>query len=298
MSAPWSDFLADITLMSQDASRTYVILEGDEDRRYLELYFSKEHVRVKMAPGDAAKALVIRCVHRLNSLGRQNVIGVVDADYDRILGCASAVENLFHTETHDLDLDTLLTGVLEKVFLEIMDATKAKAHLNEGTAPIHERFLENAINLAAEFGLPKLACVRAFKAENNSNLSGGVERFPPLRDYCKCKRRGGTTSIVKDYRRFVQDLQRIHSHIELEKEIEREKRQDHPRTQIARGHDVFFFLALLSDLVARKTAQISPASLESDVRLAFSNEYFRRMNLYKFLVDWENARGRRMIEGT
>lgn len=112
-------------LLSHDANegKTVMLVEGPDDRTFYVRYVSEPHVEV----------FVLNTCHFMSDILRQakndvvlseRVIGIKDADFDRILGKEYHLDNLFLTDTHDWETMTQTVESERNVTIEALGRTE------------------------------------------------------------------------------------------------------------------------------------------------------------------------------
>lgn len=93
------------------AGKVVVVVEGDDDKMVYEKFFSS--VTVLIYPdGNCDKHILI-----LNALKfyKERVLAIKDADFDRLNGFSPVYDNLFITDTHDLEGMILQSDIFENL---------------------------------------------------------------------------------------------------------------------------------------------------------------------------------------
>ena len=93
------------------SSKTYLLVEGKEDRCVFSKFVSDPKCKVRICSGDIA---LIEAISELDKMSLEGYLGVKDADFDIINGCTRS-ENMFSTEGHDLEVMVLSSCSLERV---------------------------------------------------------------------------------------------------------------------------------------------------------------------------------------
>jgi hypothetical protein len=101
---------------------SFLLLEGVTDHKRFRRIVDTQRCCVVICYG---KANVIDAVDRLCEDGFLGIIGLIDADFDRILGTLTDHEGIIASATHDFDLDVLTTRVMERYLLEVSNLPTA-----------------------------------------------------------------------------------------------------------------------------------------------------------------------------
>lgn len=97
-----------------------VIVEGEDDTRLYQKLFNKESVFIYCASNWY---FVVEATKRL-SLFKDKIIGIKDADFDRVLGIDyNEIPNLFQTDTHDAETLIINNEIINNLLLEYVGYT-------------------------------------------------------------------------------------------------------------------------------------------------------------------------------
>src|SRR5712691_6321032 len=94
----------EIRLKRSQHSGTFFVLEGRDDRLFWERFVDRTTCRIVVAEG---KESVCEVVDTLDEDGFKGVIGLVDADFDRLEGRRPTSSNLVIGDSHDLECTLL-----------------------------------------------------------------------------------------------------------------------------------------------------------------------------------------------
>lgn len=97
-----------------------IIVEGEDDIRLYQKLFDKDSVFLYCASNWY---FVVEATKRL-SLFQDRIIGIKDADFDRVLGTDySEIPNLFQTDTHDAETLIINNDIINNLLLEYVGYT-------------------------------------------------------------------------------------------------------------------------------------------------------------------------------
>lgn len=91
----------------KDSSGTFLLVEGDSDNSFYKCMIREDRAHIVPMSG---KSSVMEGIERINRAGIHGVIAIVDSDYDRILGQMEKIDNLFYTDTTDIETMLLASG--------------------------------------------------------------------------------------------------------------------------------------------------------------------------------------------
>lgn len=289
--------IASEILMLQSAHKGSVLLvEGDSDRR---VYASFKHDECDIIVCDG-KNNVLSAIESINSMKLKAVLGIVDADYDRInLTKLKKIKNILLTDTHDTETMIIKSHALDKILTEY--ASHHKLHrfqLLWGKNP-RDIIIYNCsiLGYARWFALLHKLYWR-FKGVdfldftstdslkvNIPLLIAAVAQKEPKERRSKKKKRQQQNRKGKKIPLKEADLDQLVS--ELQQLIQT---QVDP-WQVSRGHDLVIMLYIGLKYVFgsdEETQKLDgPKELEKILRLAFDKHDFTKTNLYKDIKKWE-----------
>lgn len=250
---------------------TFVLVEGDEDRRLYGNFIDPAQCRIQIAGNrdNAIGALAI-----LERGGFPGILAIVDTDYAALRGRAPDSPNLLFTDTHDLETMLLASPSLDRLLAERGDAGKiaavcgggARATLLELGKPIGYLRLLNEIE-GAWIRFKDLE-TENFIDEHTLELDRG-KLIATLRN-----RSSRTVTVIDD---------------ELWRRAEALQAPGHDLWHVCSGHDLVRILsvALRRALGKNNDAEVKPTQLEERLRIGFSDAHFRSTKLSADIAEWE-----------
>lgn len=258
-----------------------VLVEGIDDIKVYEKFFSKEKVNVYQTNGCAK---LVELVEKLDSLNLEDkFIGIKDADYDVLNHVTYPYPNLFLTDKHDLETMMISEEALESIMKEYLRYEDMKNDRND--VDVHA-FLQDAIGK-----LRSLSYCRWYNDVYGSNWSFGTLKLStmihkdPALSYDCClsfiKRLNPDASTIPTLS-MLTDFEDAHSeHIDV--------------FHLLRGHDLCDMINLLlkDHPYSYKKTKVSLDKIEAAFRLAYSGEIFRQTYLYSAITSWFDSHGYR-----
>jgi len=112
-------------LLSHEANegKTVILVEGADDRSFYVHYVSEPHVVISVLNSCHFMPDILRRA-KTDRVLSERVIGVKDADFDRILGKDYHLDNLFLTDTHDWETMTQTPESERNVTIEALGRTE------------------------------------------------------------------------------------------------------------------------------------------------------------------------------
>ena len=119
-----------------------MIVEGPGDARFWEL---RRHRRCELIEGEG-KTNVVESIVRLGRLNCQGVLGIVDDDYDSLLGVKLEAENVLVTDAHDLECMLCRSSALDAVFAEFGSRRKIERFEESEGVDVRTGVLERTLH--------------------------------------------------------------------------------------------------------------------------------------------------------
>jgi hypothetical protein len=263
---------AQVRLVRQVHKGTILILEGETDARVFGRFIDKSACDIEVA---FSKTNVIGALDLLEDEGFPGVIGVVDADFDRILGRTYPVVNLCLTDFHDLNLVIFASTALDHYLAEYADTTPFKALFGSESQAVRKRVVAGCLTL----GHCRLSSERRnlrlyFKDLDHEQFVGEDDLVVDADALIATLiNRSRTVCTVDNLRTF----------------IAAEVSRAHEPYQLVSGHDVSAVLgiALRKLLGQRREVQTWRREIEAGLRLAFDWEALEGTSVYSCLRAWE-----------
>ena len=245
----------------------FLLLEGVGDIRF---WTKRRRTECELIDGEG-KSNVVGAMQRLDSDGAVGVLGVVDDDYDSILGTKRVSRNLVHTDAHDLECILCKSTALDAVLGEFgherkMRAFEAKTGMDVRTNLLHRALVFGRLRLVTvyyELDIDNKA-IRVARFVDNDTWSVDSDLL-----FRSVVRRGSsdTESIV---RRSVMKLPK------------------YDPWRIARGHDVVQLLRIgLMRVLGNIRSSVGEDHIVSLLRTALSPRDFQSTTLWQDIRVWE-----------
>ena len=111
---------AEIKMMRMVHDGAFLVVEGLNDLRF---WRPRRHDTCELVDGEG-KSNVVGAVHRLDAENIPGVLGIVDDDFDSLMGISLTSRNLVATDAHDLECLLCRSPALNKVLAEFGIAQK------------------------------------------------------------------------------------------------------------------------------------------------------------------------------
>ena len=262
-----------IRLKRSQHQGAFLLVEGRDDRMLMRRFVCATTCSIQVMEG---KHDVLDVVHILTEQNFMGVLGMVDADFGRVVGAGTLSINLVMSDGHDLETMLLMSTALEDVLSEFGSQAKIDS-LEEGVWQI-------ITNLA----LP-LARLRLY-----ANVRGLPLRFEGI-NYSSWLPRA---EFVADIDLLIQEVKNRSQRPDLSDEalksaILETEGLDHDVSEMCNGHDLIAILSIgLRNKFGSNSAQaVEPEKLGTALRLAYRESSFRATNLFHSIAEWESSSG-------
>ena len=147
--------VAEIKMSRMSHEGAFLLVEGKDDIRFW-TPTSRRHANCELVDGEG-KRNVIEGIQKLDATSFVGVLGIVDSDYDPLIGISIESENLLLTDAHDLECLLCRSSALDKVLAEYGNRPKIERFENKTGDDVRTGLLERAL----VFGRLRWAAVRS-----------------------------------------------------------------------------------------------------------------------------------------
>jgi hypothetical protein len=263
---------AQARLLRQVDKRAILLVEGNTDARVLEHFIDPKACDVEIAFG---KRNVLTALDLLEEDAFSGLIGLVDADFDRLLGVTYSVENVCLTDHHDLDLTIFASSALGRYVGEHADPDRFEASYDSNLQVLRTAIARSSLPLAiCRFVSERDGLRLYFKDLRHEDYVSADDLSVDLN--------GLVAGIIdrSSTRCTVDQLLRL---------VAAEGTKNHDTLQLTNGHDVAAFLGIaFRKMLGKKRQQQTWASeIESGLRLALDWGAFVQTKMYDCVRHWE-----------
>ena len=135
--------VAEIKMSRMSHDGAFLIVEGRDDIRFW-TPTSRRHADCELVDGEG-KPNVIGGIQRLDAASFPGVLGIVDSDYDTLIGISIESGNLLTTDAHDLECLLCRSSALDKVLAEYGNRSKIERFEDETGTDVRTGLLERAL---------------------------------------------------------------------------------------------------------------------------------------------------------
>ena len=261
--------VAEIRMTKMDRKCAFLIVEGADDVRF---WRTMRHEECELVDGEG-KNNVVEAVRRLDEKNIRGVLGIVDDDYDQLLGLSFESENLVATDAHDLECVLCRSSALCKVLAEYGEPSRIQRLKKKEGSDIRDCLLARAI----VFGRLRLVA-KYFRLDINFDVVR-VQRFVDEETWkvdCKTLIR----ELVKAQQNSTLDEDSLARHLAKLPEFE--------PWRIVRGHDVLLILRIgLRNVLGNIKKSVGVEQISRVLRAGMSIEDLKKTNLWADIGAWE-----------
>ena len=258
-----------MTRMVHDGA--FLVVEGIDDSRFWE---PRRHSDCQLVNGEG-KRNVVEGIGRLPPLECQGVLGIVDDDYDSLLGVEGRVENVVVTDAHDLECLLCRSRALDTVLVEYGSPRKIQRFEEEAGVDVRAGLLERA----TIFGK-----VRWAAALYGLEIEHGAIRVQPFVDRrtWAVDSEGFIRAVVKEGSAYDEGVvATLVNHL-----------PDADGWRVVQGHDVLALLRIgLMRVLGNMKASVGTEQIARVLRAAMSREELQGTQLWADMRTWEESTG-------
>lgn len=262
------DIVAEIKMSLAAFCGVHLLVEGGADGSFWKLRFNKAAKCQLVICGN--KAVVVSSIIHLDQLALGKILGIIDDDFDSILGVSHMSKNLLHTDTHDLETMMVSSMALNNILIELGDSTR----ISHFVARANKSVADTLVDISLVFGRLRLLNAR-------NNLSVDFSKLSPWKYVDQ-----GTWQLdkAKLFTDFANQIGTTPLHVENAVSAE----VSTPPWNIIQGHDAINILAIgLRSTLATK--QVSEKDLYRLFRLSYDNAMFQSTALFGKISAWAKS---------
>lgn len=261
----------------QVPNQAFLLVEGESDIGFYKNIINKKTCRIVSLSG---KEKVEKALRILNAHQVKGVIAVIDKDYDALLGCLEEEDNLYHTDTHDVETMILKTGAFERFVNEFGNDDKIGHFENVKGCTV----LEELLAIANKVGTLRFL---------NMKCKWGVGFRNVELNRCLTDQLELDETVLIDALLYHDDKKYLRQ--EITETLEQELNKGHDPWEMSRGHDLTQLIAIFftrrSSMALGNTRAfgMNGRDVESAIRLAYREEDFETTLLYAGMMQWQEA---------
>ena len=260
---------AEIRMMRTLHRGALLVVEGSADMRF---WWQRKHAACETVDGEG-KPNVIGSVQRLDARHFGGVLGVVDDDYDSLIGVYRGTRNVVSTDTHDLECLLCRSRALEAVLSELGAPRKVCRFEEAHGVDVRAALLERALI----FG-----CLRWVAARGDLDIDVGAIRVQRFLDIETWQVNGAALmrAAVRGDSPDREDL--------LAQCITQLPQAD--PWSVVQGHDMVHILRRgLMRVLGDIPACVGPEQIMQILRAGMAPEDFRKTTIWGDVRNWEST---------
>ena len=258
---------SEIKMMRMEHAGAFLVVEGVADMRF---WRPRKHVACELVDGEG-KHNVVGSLRRLDARRFEGVLGVVDDDYDSLMGIDPGTGNVVMTDAHDLECLLCRSRALEAVLAEFGVPVKMGRFEDAQGVDVRTGLLERALI----FG--RLRWVALRRDLNIDSTAIRVQQFVDVKTW-QVDQAGLMGAVATGDSAGHEDL--------LAQCVARLPRTDPWR--VVQGHDMIEILRRgLMSVLGDIPASVGPKQIAQVLRAGMDSEELRKTALWTDLRNWE-----------
>lgn len=273
---------AELHLLREDVGYkgAFLFVEGDTDYALFANFLNTENCQIKRLEG---KEKVLKLIEIMIKDGDGLCLAIVDADFWHIEKKQPPFENVFVTDTHDIETQIFMSPALEKVCRELFPSGETKS------------IIEKLPQLRSQimFVASRMGIIRLANHKNNLYISFYIDKDKT--EVINWELAINIQSFTVDFEQLLKivccdDYSLIHK---IRPYINECNKSNYYLHELCNGHDVVFVTLLYLKFNGKKKEceSLSTKNLEKMLRLAYDADYFRETKLYENILLWQRNRG-------
>jgi len=267
-----------VRLLQQNSThrQAVLIVEGDKDSSFFHSFINNG-CKIRYAN---SKENVLIAIQDLNKTNTKGVIGIVDADFDRIKITPIQIEsNIFLTDTHDLESMCIKSPALDKIIIKFLTGDDRDKKDSIVTL-LRKRVLDLAISIGY---------IRNYVINNKLPIG-----FKDL-DIGKYIDRNMQLDILKLINDAISHPTQISITVEQIRDRAYEaKRLNYDEWQICHGKDMLKIIKRILPIIIKQAGckiRANKYLLDENLTIslieAYESSFFITTELYKSILEWE-----------
>ncbi len=250
----------------------FLLVEGSSDKVFYERFVDKIICQIVVISGNPSnKERVIAVLGILEKSNFLGVLGIVDADFDRLETSAHHSPNLLRTDTHDLETMLINSPALDKVLAELGSTEKISKFMS-----VRDTLVEAGISIGY---------LRWISQCDGLSFTFSDLKFSKFVD---------EQNLQIDELKLIQEVKNKSQNLSLDsrdiqQQLTTKKSGSHDCWQVCCGHDLveIMSLGLRKAIGTMKPSDVGSDSLERFLRVAYEEVYFQKTQLYADIQKWE-----------
>ncbi|CAN7149034.1 DUF4435 domain-containing protein [Bosea sp. LjRoot9] len=269
---------AELEMMRLTTSKTFVVLEGKNDKKIFVNFLDNIGVDIFVANGREFAEIATR---NAKSRGVIGILCIVDRDFSDFLGSIVPDADIIVNSDHDIEISMVKSAAFDKVLREFGSVEKIKNHTDAGRNP-----RDIILTCAGTWGI-----MRLYSLANELNWKFEDIRYQSVDRDLATDDRAALIEVLNHSKlphRDVDDALRF---------VTETRAMGADRWMLCCGHDytTIFGRALRSLLGTNNALLVTQEAIEKALRLAFGAEEFNETSLYAEIRQWERRNSPRSV---
>ncbi len=256
-----------------------ILVEAKADELFYRTFFTKNTAFFKTNGFQKLEATF----EEIEKNKDEGVIGIIDADFRRIDYEKLKYKSLFLSDGHDVEMMTINSPAWEQVLDFHIDREK-KSNFEKTHNNIKDYLFDIAKSIASVRYLnhkEKIGLVfRTFKKDK-----------PDFIDYQKFVSKDNLSFDFNEMLKTIENKSSkqnfFRDNVEFREKLDNIQKEKYDLSEFCNGHDIINLLALALKKTIGNTSSIKGTDIEKELTIAYRFDDFKKTNLYKMLLNWE-----------
>ena len=261
----------------------YIIVEGPKDSKLYGKFINHQEIIIKEAFGNQKVKMIIEI---LTERGFDRKIGIIDADFTRIIKEDVEIDGICITDDHDIEVMVIKTQALVNVLRVFCSKSKIEKFEKKYKVSVRDKIFE----LGKEIGYLKFAnkiydLGLVFKSKNPEGKQIKYKNFISDKTL---KYLGDDKLIDTAINYSVNKSENIQSKDIINDRLSEIKQEEYPLDQLVNGHDLTntLFILMKKVLSSKNKMLQNINSVEDSLTLAYQFDDFKTTDLYAEIKSW------------
>lgn len=258
----------------ENKEKNLILVEGPDDKTFYAHYVNEDHIVFNVLMSCHYMSTILTMVNKDATLCKR-VIGIRDADFDRITGKEYNIPNMFLTDTHDWETMTMTVDSEHNVAIEALDRSEKGLFSKVMNDLISYSYLKlyNQVEI----------CEKSLEGISFKDFS--IRKIYDGNTACK------TEDCIREVRNHNNNSR--HTHFPDIADVDRIKTV-YPSPdlfQFTCGHDIVHGVVQRLIYCKGSSTEVGVKEVSRILRTSFRKEMFEQTNLYKAVLSWAKTNG-------
>lgn len=258
----------------ENKDKNLILVEGPDDKTFYAHYVSEDHIVINVLTGCFYMPTILAMINSDANLCNR-VIGIKDADFDRVTGKTYGLPNMFLTDTHDWETMTLTEESEQKVAIEALNRRENGLFFKvmKDLIPFSYLRLYNQVEI----------CDKSLEGISFKNFS--IKKIYDGNNACN------TDDCLREVSNHNNNSR--HKHFPNKADIDKIMiaYPSPDLLQFTCGHDVVHGVVQRLIICKGNSTEVGDKEVSRILRTSFRKEMFEQTNLYKAVLSWAKTNG-------